>query len=51
MKKEILNLLDEENADFGRLYKFYSGIKKAFINKTDNIKMGFIGNTLDKGAA
>jgi site-specific recombinase, phage integrase family len=48
MKKEILNLLDEENADFGRLCKFYSGIKKAFINKTDNIKMGFIGNTLDK---
>lgn len=48
MKKEILNLLDEENADFGRLYEFYSGIKKAFINKTDNIKMGFIGNTLDK---
>lgn len=48
MKKEILNLLDEENADFGRLYEFYSGIEKAFINKTDNIKMGFIGNTLDK---
>lgn len=48
MKKEILNLLDEKNADFGRLCKFYSGIKKAFINKTDNIKMGFIGNTLDK---
>lgn len=48
MKKEILNLLDEENADFGRLYEFYSGIKKAFINKTNNIKMGFIGNTLDK---
>ena len=45
MKKEILNLLDEENVDFGRLYKFYSGIKKDFINKTD---MGFIGNTLDK---
>jgi len=48
MKKEILNLLDEENADFGRLYKFYSGIKKAFINKTDNIETGFIGNALDK---
>lgn len=48
MKKEILNLLDEENVDFGRLYKFYSGIKKDFINKTDNIEMGFIGNTLDK---
>lgn len=48
MKKEILNLLDEENADFSRLYEFYSGIKKAFINKTNNIKMGFIGNTLDK---
>ena len=48
MNKEILNLLDEENADFGRLYEFYSGIEKAFINKTDNIKMGFIGNTLDK---
>lgn len=48
MKKEILNLLDEENADFGRLYEFYSGIEKAFINKTDNIKTGFIGNTLDK---
>ena len=48
MNKEILNLLDEENVDFGRLYEFYSGIKKDFINKTDNIKMGFIGNTLDK---
>lgn len=48
MKKEILNLLDEKNVDFGRLFEFYSGIKKAFINKTDNIKMGFIGNTLDK---
>ena len=48
MNKEILNLLDEENVDFGRLFEFYSGIKKAFINKTDNIKMGFIGNTLDK---
>ncbi|RKV91353.1 MAG: hypothetical protein D8H92_15680 [Campylobacter sp.] len=48
MNKEILNLLDEKNVDFGRLCKFYSGIKKAFINKTDNIKMGFIGNTLDK---
>ena len=48
MKKEILNLLDEENADFGRLSEFYSGVEKAFINKTDNIKMGFIGNTLDK---
>ena len=48
MKKEILNLLDEENADFGRLSEFYSGIEKTFINKTDNIKMGFIGNTLDK---
>lgn len=34
--------------DFGRLCKFYSGVKKAFINKTDNIKMSFIGNTLDK---
>ncbi|WP_103593412.1 tyrosine-type recombinase/integrase [Campylobacter concisus] len=48
MNKEILNLLDEENVDFGRLFEFYSGIKKDFINKTDNIKMGFIGNTLDK---
>ena len=48
MKKEILNLLDEKNVDFGRLSGFYSGVKKAFINKTDNIKMGFIGNTLDK---
>lgn len=48
MKKEILNLLDEENADFGKLYKFYSGIEKAFINKTDNIEMGFIGDALDK---
>ena len=48
MKKEILNLLDEKNADFDMLVKFYSGIKKAFINKTDNIKMGFIGNALDK---
>lgn len=48
MKKEILNLLDEKNADFGKLYKFYSGIKKAFINKTDNIEIGFIGNALDK---
>ena len=28
MKKEILNLLDEKNVDFGRLFKFYSGIKK-----------------------
>ena len=48
MNKEILNLLDEENVDFGRLFEFYSGIKKHFINKTDNIEMGFIGNTLDK---
>lgn len=48
MNKEILNLLDEENVDFGRLFEFYSGIKKDFINKTDNIEMGFIGNTLDK---
>lgn len=48
MKKEILNLLDEKNANFGRLYKFYSGIEKAFINKTDNIEMGFIGDALDK---
>ena len=48
MNKEILNLLDEENVEFGRLFEFYSGIKKDFINKTDNIKMGFIGNTLDK---
>ncbi|MGP1485439.1 MAG: hypothetical protein ACTTJC_05050 [Campylobacter sp.] len=48
MKKEILNLLDEKNVDFGRLSEFYSGVKKAFINKIDNIKMGFIGNTLDK---
>ena len=48
MKKEILNLLDEENVDFGRLCEFYSGIEKAFINKTDNIEMGFIGDALDK---
>lgn len=48
MKKEILNLLDEKNADFGKLYKFYSGIEKTFINKTDNIEMGFIGDALDK---
>ena len=48
MKKEILNLLDEKTVDFDMLVKFYSGIKKAFINKTDNIKMGFIGNTIDK---
>ena len=38
MKKEILNLLDEENADFGRLCKFYSGIKKVYTDKCSVLK-------------
>ena len=48
MKKEILNLLDEKNVDFGRLSEFYSGIKKVYTDKSSGIKTGFIGNALSK---
>lgn len=48
MKKEILNLLDEKNVDFGRLCEFYSGVKKVYTDKSSGIKTGFIGNALSK---
>ena len=48
MKKEILNLLDEKNVDFGRLSEFYSGVKKVYTDKSSGIKTGFIGNALSK---
>ena len=51
MKKEILNLFDEKNVDFGRLSEFYSGIKKVYTDKSSGTKTGFYGKCLRQRAA